>query len=210
MHVDCLVLGLYETNCYVVRHNQQTDKVIVIDTGLDTSSLADYLQSNNLNPAALILTHGHADHIAGAALVKNHFKDVKLYIHKQDVPMLGNAQANLSVISGGAIVAPKADLIVEDGDTIEQADLKFEVIHTPGHTPGCICLYAEEDNILFSGDTLFAGGVGRTDFPGGSEENLLNSIKNRLLTLPDNTIVYPGHGPQTTIAQERRYNPFLR
>lgn len=210
MHVECLVLGLYETNSYIIRHNQQTDEAIVIDTGLDTSSLTDYLQSNNFKPAVLILTHGHADHIAGAASIKNNFKDVKLCIHKQDVPMLGNAQANLSVISGGAIVAPKADLVIEDGDTIEQAGLKLEVIHTPGHTPGCICLYAKEHNILFSGDTLFAGGVGRTDFPGGNEDNLLNSIRNKLLILPDDTIVYPGHGPQTTIGQERRYNPFLR
>lgn len=210
MHIDCLILGLYETNCYVARADKNSNEVLVIDTGLDTLALAEFLKKNNLKPAAVIFTHGHVDHIVGAVSICDTWKDVKLYIHKNDEKMLTNPQMNLSLMSGSGFTIRKVDVVVEDGDIINEAGLQLKVIHTPGHTPGCICFYSKEHNVLFSGDTLFAGGVGRTDFPGGDAEILLKNIEEKLFTLPDETVVYPGHGPQTTIEQERRFNPFFR
>ncbi len=209
MHVECLVLGLYETNCYVVCADQKCHDVVIIDTGLDMSGVAEHLQTHQLKPVAVVLTHGHADHIVGSAAIRANWSDVQVYIHRLDAEMLTDATINLSLMNGSAFVTEPADVVVEEGDTIEQAGLKLEVIQTPGHTPGGICLYAKDENLLFSGDTLFADGIGRTDFPGGSTEQLLCSIKEKLLTLPQETVVYPGHGPQTTIGRERQYNPFI-
>jgi glyoxylase-like metal-dependent hydrolase (beta-lactamase superfamily II) len=209
MHVECLVLGLYETNCYVVRADKKCHEVVIIDTGLDISGVAEYLRAHQLKPVAVVLTHGHVDHIVGAASVRANWSDVRIYIHKLDAEMLTDATINLSLMNGSAFVTEPADIIVEEGDTIEQAELKLEVIHTPGHTPGGICLYARDEHILFSGDTLFAESIGRTDFPGGNAKQLLSGIKEKLLTLPQETVVYPGHGPQTTIGHELKYNPFV-
>jgi glyoxylase-like metal-dependent hydrolase (beta-lactamase superfamily II) len=209
MHVECLVLGLYETNCYVVRADKKCHEVLIIDTGLDTSGVTEHLRSNKLKPVAVVLTHGHADHIVGSAAIRTNWGNVQVYIHRLDAEMLTDATINLSLMNGSAFVTEPADVVVEEGDTIEQAGLKLEVIHTPGHSPGSICLYAKDENLLFSGDTLFAGGVGRMDFPGGNMEQLLSSIKEKLLVLPQQTVVYPGHGPQTTIGRELKYNPFI-
>jgi glyoxylase-like metal-dependent hydrolase (beta-lactamase superfamily II) len=124
--------------------------------------------------------------------------------------MLTGEKDNLSYMTGISFELEPADFLLEDGDTIEQANIKLAVLHTPGHTPGGICLYSKDNGIVFVGDTLFTDSVGRTDIPGGSETQLLRSINQKLCTLPDETIVYPGHGPQTTIAQEKANNPFLQ
>jgi len=116
---------------------------------------------------------------------------------------------NLSVMAGGSFTAGKTEYLIDEGDIIDKAGIQLRVFHTPGHTPGGICLYCEKDNIIFVGDTLFAGSVGRTDFPGGNTKKLIQSIRQKLLTLPDDTIVYPGHGPETTIGREKTDNPFL-
>jgi glyoxylase-like metal-dependent hydrolase (beta-lactamase superfamily II) len=123
--------------------------------------------------------------------------------------MMTNARANLSILSGRFLTVEKADYIIEEGDIIEKAGVKLQVIHTPGHTLGGICLYSEKDGIIFVGDTLFAGSVGRADFPGGDMQQLVSGIKSKLFCLPEDTIVYPGHGPQTSIGQEKADNPFL-
>jgi glyoxylase-like metal-dependent hydrolase (beta-lactamase superfamily II) len=210
MKIDRLILGAFETNCYVLRDSATGTDCLIIDPGLEAEQLIDFLEARKLKPVAVILTHGHADHIAGVALLRQNFPDVKVCAHKDDAQMLIEPEHNLSAFAGEPIKAGPADLLLQDGDTIEQAGVKLQVLHTPGHTPGGICLYSENEQIVFTDDTLFAESVGRTDFPGGSMSQLLKSIQQKLLQLPEETKVYPGHGPATTIAHEKAENPFLR
>jgi glyoxylase-like metal-dependent hydrolase (beta-lactamase superfamily II) len=214
MQIDRLVLGEYENNSYIVRKDEKTTDCIVIDTGLIAKPLIDFLKQKNLNPQALILTHGHVDHIAGAAMLQKNFSKIKVCIHKADSHMLGDSVSNFSKFLGRRIESPPADVIFENEGQIEFAGLQFTILHTPGHTPGGICLYNKDEKTLFTGDTLFAGSVGRTDFPGYDVEKcfeqLISNIKSKLLILPDDTAVLPGHGPGSTIGQEKLQNPYLR
>jgi hydroxyacylglutathione hydrolase len=210
MKIDCFALGAYETNCYVLRLSEQATDCLIIDTGFGSELLVSFLQEQKLNPVALILTHGHIDHIAGVNLLRYKFANVKVCIHKFDAEMLEEPVSNLSAMTGVSYTAVPADMTLTDRDVIELAGLKLEVLHTPGHTPGGISLYSAEYGVVFSGDALFADSVGRTDFPDGSMTLLVSGIKDKLLTLPDETKVYPGHGPATTIAREKSYNQFLR
>jgi hydroxyacylglutathione hydrolase len=214
MQIDRLILGAYGTNSYVIRVNESTTDCIIIDTGLSTEPLIDFLKKNNLNPQILILTHGHADHIAGAASLRKNFGKIRVCIHKADSYMLNDAAGNLSYLAGMKITTAPADIIFDREDQVEYVGLKFRLIHTPGHSPGGICLYGKDEKVLFSGDTLFAGSVGRTDFSGYDMqrcfEQLISGIKNKLLVLPDDTTVLPGHGEATTIRQEKLYNSYLR
>jgi hydroxyacylglutathione hydrolase len=209
MIIDRLILGDFETNCYVLRDSDKATDCLIIDTGLDAGPLLDFLEGHKLSPVALIITHGHADHIGGVEPLRKKFPAIAVYIHKLDAPMLTSAIKNLSVLSGKFLTAKKADNLVEEGDVIDKAGIKLCVIHTPGHTPGGICLYCEKENVAFVGDTLFAGSIGRTDFPNGDMQQLISGIKSKLFCLPEDTIVYPGHGPETTIGQEKAENPFL-
>jgi len=213
MQIKRLILGLYETNCYILHSGGGGSGCAVLDPGAEASRLIDYLSKKDLTPGDVVLTHGHADHIVGVGLLRKHFPQVKVYIHKLDGSMLTGEQNNLSEITGRAFKTRPADVLLAEGDiiTIKSGleDIKLEVIHTPGHTPGGICLYAKDQNVLFSGDTLFAGSIGRTDFPGGNITELISNITIKLLTLPDETKVYPGHGPATTIGSEKTGNPFV-
>jgi glyoxylase-like metal-dependent hydrolase (beta-lactamase superfamily II) len=209
MKVDRLVLGEFETNCYIVRNNDSATECLVIDTALDVRALPAFLDQHKLSPVAVILTHGHIDHIAGVEALRKKFPSILIYIHKLDSEMLGDAAGNLSLMAGSLFTAGKADRIIDEGDTIDKAGIRLRVIHTPGHTPGGICLYSEKDGIIFVGDTLFAGSIGRTDFPNGDMKKLIEGIKHKLFVLPDDTVVYPGHGPETTIGREKTDNPFL-
>ncbi len=209
MKIERMTLGAYETNCYILRGIESSRDCLVIDPGLDADRLIDLLEEERLSPVAVVLTHGHIDHIAGVAALRNIFPDMKVCIHELDAGMLCEPHANLSTMSGMAFSTEPPDVCLQDKDVIEQAGVKLLVLHTPGHTPGGICLYCQADSIAFVGDTLFAGSVGRTDFPGGSTYQLLNSVKARLFTLPGETKVYPGHGPPTTIAHEKNHNPFF-
>jgi hydroxyacylglutathione hydrolase len=195
MKIDRLILGDFQTNCYVVRRDESASDCAIIDAGLDARELVTFLAEHRLHPAAVILTHGHIDHIQGLGLLRQH--------------LLLDSEANLSELAGADFSTDRADVLLEDGQTIEEAGLRFSVLHTPGHTPGGICLYAQPEGVLFAGDTLFAGSVGRTDFPGGSMDDLLAGIRDKLFVLPDQTVVHPGHGGRTTIGREKRCNPFL-
>lgn len=210
MKIDRLILGAYQTNCYILRAGEAAKDCLIIDTGLEAGELVDFLQRHKLNPVAVVLTHGHADHITGLAAVRGRFPNIKVYIHKLDAEMLTGVKDNLSAMAGVLFSSEPADFSLEEGDVIEQANIKLDVLHTPGHTPGGICLYSKNEGIVFVGDTLFADSVGRTDMPGGSTTQLIKSIKKKLCPLPDKTVVYPGHGPVTTIAQEKANNPFLQ
>jgi hydroxyacylglutathione hydrolase len=209
MKIDRLVLGELETNCYIARSSEQATDCLIIDTGLDVQALPAFLDRHKLTPAAVILTHGHADHIAGVNALRQQYPLLEVYIHKLDAELLTDSVANLSFMAGGSFTAEKADCIVDEGDIIEKAGIRLRVIHTPGHTSGGMCLYAEDDNVIFVGDTLFADSVGRADFPGGNMRQLIEGIRTKLLVLPDETVVCPGHGGRTTIGREKANNPFL-
>ncbi len=210
MIVDTLILGAYETNCFVIRSNDAAKDCLVVDPGLEAGPLIDFLKEHTLNPVAIILTHGHIDHIAGVALLRETFPDIKVYIHALEARMLTDSYTNLSAMHGMPFTTEPEDVVLNEPDTIELAGITLRVLHTPGHTPGGICLYSVDDGVAIVGDTLFAGSIGRTDFPGGSESQLLSGVKEKLFNLPGETKVYPGHGPATTIGQEKAYNPFFR
>jgi glyoxylase-like metal-dependent hydrolase (beta-lactamase superfamily II) len=209
MIVHGLVLGDFQTNCYIVQSWQQAGSPVVIDPGMDPDPLMAFFKNHQCEPIAILLTHGHIDHIAGVSAILDTYPDIKVYVHPLDADMFTNADLNLSILTGVRLKVRPAGYFMEEGQTITLADMMFKVIHTPGHTPGGICLYIEDEHMLFSGDTLFAGSIGRTDFPGGSMDKLLEGIREKLFVLPDQTIVYPGHGPQTTIGHEKQHNPFL-
>ncbi len=209
MKIDRLILGDFQTNCYVVRADETATDCLIVDAGLDSRELVAFLKRHQLRPVAVVLTHGHADHIAGLAELHRHYPRMRVYIHRVDANLLADPQANLSNLAGVPFTAEPADVLLEDGDTVQEAGITLNVIHTPGHTPGGICLYAQRESLVFAGDTLFAEGVGRTDFPGGNMEQLVESIRGKLFCLPDATAVYPGHAMRTTIAHEKAHNPFV-
>lgn len=210
--VTTLSLGPLETNCYLLT-DPITDSVLCIDPGAESARIMETVRSRGWHPCAIALTHGHGDHI-GAVATLRHAWNVPVYVHELDAPMLPNAERNLSVLLGHHVVAPHPDHHLTDDGLIACGSLRLKVIHTPGHTPGSVCFFLPSHNehppLLFSGDTLFCEEVGRCDLPGGSWDALHTSIRTRLYTLPPSTIVYPGHGPSSTIAHEQRYNPYVR
>lgn len=210
MHIDAFVLGDFLTNCYVVRVDESRKYCVLIDPGLHPYPLVQFLQQQTLNPEAVIITHGHIDHIGGVEIIREHWPKTKVYIHKADAEMLTDPNENLSMVAGTVFQARPAEVVINGQTEIRAAGLRFEVLHTPGHTPGGICLHCPSDGIAFVGDTLFAGSIGRSDFPGGSHEQLLQSIQTQLLVLPETTRIYPGHGPHTTLRNEKKHNPFLQ
>ncbi len=203
MEIKTLVLGDIEVNCYLV----STDKAaVVIDPGFNSSEAVDFLKNANDKQRLILLTHGHFDHI-GFADELSRLTDTRIAIGEFDAPALSDSYVNLSAPFGAPLEPFCADLTLKDGQTLTVGDIDFKVIHTPGHTVGSVCyLYGD---ILFSGDTLFAGSIGRTDFPGGSFAVLKASIE-KLYTLKDDITLLSGHGGQTTILKEKRYNPFVR
>ncbi|HWR40974.1 MAG TPA: MBL fold metallo-hydrolase [Patescibacteria group bacterium] len=205
MKVIKMEVGHLGTNCYIA-YCEQTQKAVVIDPGSNGNELLALLQRENLTVEYIINTHGHADHIGANDQLKAATK-APVLIHKEDAGMLTSAHRNLSAFIGGGFEVAAGDRLLEEGDVIECGSLRLKVIHTPGHTPGGICLLAGD--VLFSGDTLFAESIGRTDFPGGSYKALIQNIKEKLMILPDDVKVCPGHGPDTTIGWERKMNSFI-
>ncbi len=205
MKVMMMPLGVYETNCYVV-YDENTLEAAVIDPGAEGKGLIKILEENKLDVKKILLTHGHSDHIGAVQAVADRYK-VPVYIHPNDSMFLKDPKLNLSVHMGLSITCDVEEKPLIGGDKIEAAGVSFTVLETPGHTGGGVCFYG--GGIVFAGDTLFQGSIGRTDFPGGSFEQLDKAIRTQLYTLPPDTIVCPGHGPTTTVGDEMKYNPFV-
>jgi len=206
MLVRKLVVGDLQTNCYVLG-DEESREGVVIDPGGDCQEIEKVIRDEDLNIKHIILTHGHADHIAALSRLKEK-TNALILIHPADSDMLVEPSHNLSFFTGENLVCPKADKFLDDGDKIRVGTLELEVLHTPGHSPGGISLFT--DKVIFTGDTLFCQGIGRSDLPGASHTQLVASIKSKILSKPDDTVVYPGHGPETTISEEKRNNPWIR
>ncbi len=200
-----LELGMFVANCYVVG-DESSKEGMIIDPGAEANGILSSVEELELDIKFIVLTHGHMDHVGALAEVKE-ATGAELAIHASDALFLqGNPLKQAFSPSPQALPSP--DVLLKEGDTIDIGKLHVQVLHTPGHTPGGICLL--EEGIVFTGDTLFNFGIGRADFPGASYDEELDSIRTKLLTLPDDTAVCPGHGPDTTIGTEREWNSFLR
>jgi len=193
-----------EANCYIL-YNPDKREGLIIDPGAEGSHLIKFIKQEKISINYIVNTHGHPDHIGANRKIKEH-TNAPILIHQYDAPMLAKSGSVLSFIFPLESSSPAADTFIKDGDLIECAGMKLKVLHTPGHTPGGISLLI--DDSIFTGDTLFSGSIGRSDLPGGSPQVLLNSIK-KILSLDENLIIYPGHGPATTVGQELHSNPFI-
>ena len=205
MILEILEIGSYFVNCYIIG-DPQSKEGMIIDPGHDSERIISYVNKLGLNISRIVITHGHADHIGALDEIRKHY-DVPVLIGAGDSHMLTDSDANLSEFSGQKVSTSPANMTIKEGDTVNVGQFSFKVFETPGHSPGSVSLYG--NGVVFTGDALFLGSIGRTDFPGCSHDVLIESIRTRLLTLPDDTVVYSGHGPDTTIGQEREYNPFL-
>ena len=212
MLIDSRELWLAGTNCYVLAP-ERGGLALVVDAPPDPAGIGALLRAHDLTPVALLLTHAHIDHLGGAGAVARDF-EVSAYLHPDDAWLAEAPEEQLRSLFGmvppGDYAPPDQFVDLADGADLDLAGLSLRVLHTPGHTPGHCCFLLEAEGILFSGDQLFAGSVGRTDLPGGDWDTLLVSMANKVLTLADDIEVLPGHGPATTIGHERRTNPFLQ
>jgi glyoxylase-like metal-dependent hydrolase (beta-lactamase superfamily II) len=207
MILKLLTVGPFASNCYIVG-SESSKRGMIIDPGAEAKLILKTVNDLGLTISLIAVTHMHFDHVGALTPVKEG-TGAKFALHEAETEAgLGVFSRMLSSMTGGSFSQlPKPDRLLKDGDTIDIDGLHFTVLHTPGHSPGGISLYGHE--IVFTGDALFNYGIGRTDFPGCSYDQLMASIQNKLMTLPDETIAYPGHGPSTTIGEERRGNPFL-
>lgn len=208
MYNRYVVVGMVQTNCYIVAADD-SETCVIIDPGDHSGRIINAVNESGRKPVAILLTHGHFDHITAVPeLLKEYGDNIKVYASVSERELLGSTELNCSSVVDRP-VAVSADIYVNDGDTIEEAGLKFKVIATPGHTIGSVCYYVEDESVLFSGDTLFEMSVGRTDLPTGSSAAIEQSIKNKLFVLPDSVTVYPGHGADTNIAFEKNNNMYV-
>lgn len=210
LQIHTIVSMPFDENTYVVWRDGRRD-ALVIDPGLEPDLILAFLDERELDVAAILDTHGHADHIGGNEALKTRYPQAPLIIGVGDAPMLTDANLNLSAPFGMPIISPPADRMVLEGETLEFAGIRMEVREIPGHSPGHVVFIVGDQTptIVLGGDVLFRGSVGRCDFPGGSMDQLASGIREKLYTLADNTVVYPGHGPVTTVGHEKRTNPFV-
>jgi hydroxyacylglutathione hydrolase len=198
LHCNCTILG-----------DELTHEAVVVDPGDNLPEILSRLQKHGLTLRQIIVTHAHIDHVGGAASLKK-VTGAPVFLNKNDLELLGAMEMQAGWLGVPTPEVAPPDASADDRTRIGLATLPAEVIHTPGHTPGSICLLFSGQNLLLAGDTLFAGSIGRTDLPGGDGRQILRSLRERLLVLPDTTRVLPGHGPETTIGEERQSNPFLQ
>lgn len=197
---------MFGVNNFLI-HSENSSKAILIDASDDPDSILTKISELNLDLIYLINTHGHGDHIAGnEEIIKQ--TGAKLMIHPLDEPYLYDPSLNLSSFMGIELKSPSPDRLLNEGDIIELDEIQLKVLHTPGHSPGNITLVSDE--VAFVGDVIFRESIGRTDFPGSSQQQLIETIQSKIYTLPDNTILYNGHGPETTVGHEKKHNPFVR
>lgn len=211
LNVNFFTFNPFQENTYIISNEQR--QCWIIDPGMydarETAQLIDYITTNNLQPQSIINTHTHLDHIFGVNPLIDKY-NLAFGIHKQDLPVLDRAETSAAMFGIPFINPPKATFYIKDGEPLVLGNDTLEVYLTPGHSPGSISFYYPAGGWLISGDVLFSGSIGRTDLPGGDFDTLIKSIKTHLFTLPDTTVVHSGHGPATTIGQEKMYNPFLR
>lgn len=212
MKINHYVVGMVQTNCYIVI-NDETKECFIIDPGASGKQLAEKIRKDNLTPVAVLLTHGHFDHAGAAKTLAEEF-DIKIYAHEAEADTLHNPEKNVSWMVN-CKESYEADEFLKDEEVITLAGFEIKVLHTPGHTEGGCCYYIADEGVIFTGDTLFAQSVGRTDFPGGSMSQIVRSIQEKLMTLNEagnlesDIMVYPGHNDPTTIETERMENPYL-
>jgi glyoxylase-like metal-dependent hydrolase (beta-lactamase superfamily II) len=202
-----LAVGLLEVNCYVLG-DEETKEAVVIDPGGDEDAILEVLKHHGLKLKTIIDTHGHFDHVDANQPLKE-ATGAKIAIHEADAAMLSKPSAEAMFFTGNRLRLSDADILLKEGDVLSFGGYRLKVLHTPGHTPGGISLLMEGHTLVYVGDLLFQGSIGRTDFPGGSFEDLINAVRTKIFPLGDNYTVFPGHGPVTTVGQERKYNPFF-
>jgi len=200
-----MVLGGVSTNCYIIYH-QTTKKAVIVDPADNGAYILNKCHELDVTPEAILLTHGHFDHILAVKDVQRAFH-CKVYAGKEEDRLLQDPSLNLSGSLGTDQMGLSADYLARDGEVLHLIGFDWKVLETPGHTSGSVCYYIESEKVLISGDTLFAESLGRTDLPTGSSREIMASIVDKLLVLPEDTMVYPGHGEQTTIGYEKQYNP---
>lgn len=206
INIKILVLGRVQNNCYIVG-SRMTKEVVVIDPGDNVDKINEYLKENDLECKAIFLTHGHFDHMTAAPRL-NSLTKAPVYAHEDEVELLRDAELNASAFMGERI-SLSPNILIKDKQLLNIAGLSWQVLHTPGHTRGGVCYYLTEHGTIFSGDTLFYESIGRTDFPTGNHQRLIESIHRQLMSQADSIEVYPGHGRPTTIGHERQNNPYL-
>jgi glyoxylase-like metal-dependent hydrolase (beta-lactamase superfamily II) len=202
-----MVVGQLEVNCYML-WDPGSMKAFIIDPGGDAGLIQEEIEAKGLKAEYIINTHGHFDHVGAARKIKD-LTGARLALHPNDTALMAEAQERARVWGIETEDQPKPDVLLEDGSTLSAGAVTLEVLHTPGHTPGGVCLYLKDPGIIFTGDTLFSGSIGRTDLDGGSYDEIIKSIKTRLLPLGDDVRVLPGHGPATTMGIEKAINPFV-
>lgn len=205
--IEWRAVGAMGANCYLYAC-MESKKAVIIDPGAEGKKIYRWVSEKGLKIEYILLTHGHVDHIGSVDELRGLLGEAAVGIHPEDAEMLTDGRQNLSSYFGPEVVLQGADFLLQDGQELMIGKERLKVIATPGHTPGGVCFLGSEG--LISGDTLFAGAIGRTDFPGGSMQQLLKGIKNKLLILPEDTRVFPGHGEDTSIGEEKRNNPFLQ
>jgi hydroxyacylglutathione hydrolase len=211
IYIKFFIFNAFQENTFVLY--DETGEALIIDAGCQTTdeinNLTDFVKNYNLKIVEILSTHGHIDHILGNRFLKNNYK-IPYRAHEGDLFLIENAIEHGAIFGLEIEKPPLPDQYLSDNEQIHFGNSRLEVIHLPGHSPGGVGFYCKDQNFIVVGDVLFSGSIGRTDLPGGDFDQLINSIQSRLIELPENTIVYPGHGPHTTVGEEKRTNPFLR